>query len=266
MPTPTSLSQAQQDLINVVKATHQTLAVARKTRSQELSRRLAAEKLRIRQEAEAALEAAEVTVKMQIDVEIANHASAQDEALIAAYNAGVSIRKIALDGFGNQYDGTVHQLLAKLRDDGRVGSREGYKAADNDEIMPAPIFPTPVDVEAVLTETTTVREPVFTRKPEPLVLVPAGRNGEAPVLYDDAVIITLDPRDPWYTQVAPKMRPGSSHGKATTATLYLRPFDGALAAHESAETSDQYIDHPVARWVKDHPEQALAGFNAALAS
>jgi len=37
-----------------------------------------------------------------------------------------------------------------------------------------------------------------------------------------------------------------------------------LTAFESKETGETIWDHPVARWVKDHPEEARAGFDRAL--
>src|SRR5690606_35699317 len=124
---------------------HKTLALAPKTRVAEIARRTAAEKervdanlrngiqrieqeaaaakLRLQQETQRSVTESVESVRIDVDREVAVHESNLDEALIAAYNDGVPIRRIALEGFGNRYDGGVQQLLTKLRNDGRIGHR-----------------------------------------------------------------------------------------------------------------------------------------------
>lgn len=263
--SPTNLDQAQADVIAVVRAAHQTLILARQTRSAELARRIAMAKQSAKHEYERQIEAIEIGEKLRIDAEIAQHASAQDDALIAAWNANIPVRRIAIDGFGNQYDGAVSQLLNALRDEGRIGSKTGYQrnTTPADEIMPEIAFPEPIDVEAVLEERTTIHAPLFSAKEDGLWLVHESEPGKGDGINVDAVTVTMDPRDPWFNEIAKNMRPNSPFAKATTATLYLQPSDGKLAVYESKETGDTYWDHPVARWVKDHSVEAMAGFVAA---
>lgn len=260
--SPTTLDQTQADIVAVIKATHETLILARQTRAAELSRRIAAAKLAAKQEYERRIAQIETVEKLRIDAEIAEHAAAQDEALIAAWNANVPIRRMALDGFGNQYDGAVQQLLAALRDDGRIGSKRGYQRNNTpaDEITPTIAFPEPIDVESVLEERTNISEPVFEEKENGLMLVEESAPGANDGIQVNAVTITMDPRDPWFASIAKNARPGTPYAKATTATLYLQPHSGELAVFESQETGDIYWDHPVARWVKEHPIEALDGF------
>lgn len=260
MPQSKPLEPHQQELVNIVKAAHQTLAIARKTRASELARRIAAEKIRLDRE----FEEGQIRIKARLDKELVTHETNLDEALIAAYNNGVPIRRIAFDGFGNRYDGGVQQLLVKLRADGRIGSREGFQRNTRDELDPTVAFPEPIDVHSILAENTRIDAPTFTLNDEPLVLVEPDENGRDGVSVQ-AVTLKMDPRDPWFSQIAKSARAGTPYRYDTTCTLYLHPATGALLTFESKETGDVTWDHPVARWVKVHPETALAGFNAALA-
>lgn len=258
-----SVDHHQQELVNIVKAAHQNLSIARKTAAAELNRRRDAEELRIKNETAQALEAAMVRIKMELDGEVAIHASALDETLIAAYEAGVPIRRIALDGFGNRYDGGVHQMLRELRNDGRLGNREGYQrnSGEGDDVVIT--FPKPIDVNQILSEASTVADKSFTKLPKPLVLVEADAQRNLDQVAVDAVTLTMDSRDPFFAQIAKNARKGTPFRHATTATLYLHPATGELVTHESKETGETTWDHPVARWVKTFPGEALDGFKSA---
>lgn len=259
MPQQKPLDIHQQELVNIVRAAHQTLKIARKTRSIELARRIAEEKLR----SDRAFEQAQIRIKMELDDEVEAHAANLDEALIAAYNSEVPIRRIALDGFGNRYDGGVQQLLVKLRDDGRLGNRDGYQRNTSDESYGAAVsFPKPVDVGSILTESTTITGPTFTPLPSPITLVEADDSGENGV-YVPAVLLEMDSRDPWFASIRGNARPGTPYLRATSVTLYEHPATGELLTYESKETGEMTWDHPVARWVKSHYGEALMGFRDA---
>lgn len=255
------LDTHQQELVNVIKAAHQNLAVVRRMRSGELARRMTADRLRIEQDVERALEESATRVRMTLDAEVAAHESALDEALIAAYNAGVPTRRIGLDGFGNRYDGGAAQLIAKLRDDGRIGTRVGYQRK-NGEYDTSVRFPEPIDTEAILSEATTIAEITFGRASD-LTLVQPDKNGENGIAVP-AVIITMDSRDPWFASIKGNARPGTQWIGATTAVLYLHPSTGELLAHESKELGTTLWDHPVARWVKENMALAREGFDTAM--
>jgi len=250
-----SLDIHQQELVNIVKAAHSTLAVARKLRGTELNRRLVADRARVEREFDGALDAGAARVRIELDAEIAQHESALDESLIAAYVSDIPIRRIALDGFGNRYDGTVHQLMAKLRADGRVGNRIGYQDSTIDTEV---AFPKVVDVNAILEEAGATYGPSFAKLDEPLVLVPASGGNDA--ITVEAVTLTLDARDPWFRSISKNARPGTEYATATSCTLYIHPASGELVAHESRETGATTWDHPVARWAKDHRAETLDGF------
>jgi len=261
-----SLDIHQQELVNIIKAAHSTLAVARKVRTSELARRLAAEKETIELAAEKALEESAIRVKLELDAEVAAHESALDEALICAYNENVPVRRIALDGFGNRYDGGVHALFAKLRNDGRLGNRDGYQTnrsnLDIADSHTEVAFPKPVDVDGILTEATTFHTPYFTALPDPIELVPASRSMDA--ITAQAVRMSLDSRDPWFRSIAKNARVGTTFADATYCTLYLHPATGELMARESKESGATTWDHPVARWMVEHRVEALKGFHTAL--
>lgn len=258
-----SVDHHQQELVNIIKAAHQNLSIARKTAAKELTRRRDAEALRVKNEAALALEAGMLRVKMELDAEVETHASALDEALIAAYNAGVPIRRIALDGFGNRYDGGVHQMLRAVRVDGRLGNREGYQRNTGDGEDTAVTFPKPIDVNQILADATNVAKPKFTLLPEPLVLLEAGTNGEDEVSVM-AIQLEMDSRDPYFAQIAKNARKNTPFRHATTCTIYMHPATGELMTHESRETGESTWDHPVARWVKDNPDDAMLGVLSAI--
>jgi len=260
MKTAKPLDSRQQDLIEILRIAHRTLAVARKTRNSELERRIQQEKNRLDGE----LFKARARLKMEIDAEIAFHEISLDEALIAAYDADIAVRTISVQGFGNRYDGGVQQLLVKLRADNRVGSRRGWQS-DDGTIDNTARFPSPVDVVNLLNESEVIHEPVFIAAEEALVLVQASSPGAGDEVTTTAVVLQLDARDPWFESIAKKGRVDSPYLKATSCILYIHPATNKLAAYESKETGEETHDHPVARWAKVHPDEALAGFDAAIA-
>lgn len=263
MPSaPTPLDKHQQGLVNIVRAAHDNLAVARKTRVTESRRRLEEARIQFQR----ALDTAHAQIEVELDAELAKHQSALDQAIIAAYEADVPVRRIALDGFGNRYDGAVHQLLRELRADGRVGNRDGYQRNVADEAGHSrreTRFPEPVDVEGILAKSAEVIGPRFEALPHGLVLVEADAAGENEVRVP-AVVLSLDERDRWFRKIASNARSHTPFLKATYCTLYEHPATGELMAHESKETGEVTWDHPVARWAKDHPEEARRGFHEAL--
>lgn len=250
---PTILSPSQQELLRIVRAAHDNLIVARQVRLSEITRRLAEARIEFERE----LANAEARIRREIDHEIAAHESAEDEAVIAAYEAGIPVRRIALDGFGNRLDGAVHAKLRDLRHEGRVGnvSKDGENVST---------FPQPIDVSGLLLESNQIKEPTFRALPTPLELVEPSSPDAADGVYVDAVLLTMDDRDAYFARIAKNMRKGTPFAKATAATLYLHPHSGALTVLESKEKGDILWDHPVARWVKDHPAEARAGFDAAF--
>lgn len=249
--SPAPLNAEQQRLVNLVKVTHNTLLLARRTKAQERQRR----ELVIRETFQAQIDAAIAQVAIDLDAEIAAHEARQDEAIIAAYNNDVPIRRIAMDGFGNRLDGAVHQILRDLRNDGRVGNRIGYQG--NTALDAGVAFPETVDTESVLHESLEVQEPFFTVTTDH-EMIPGEPQYNVP-----AVMLTMDPRDPYFSLIAKNARPGTPYLHAKTATLYKHPATNDLVVVESREEGDVYWDHPVARWVKDHPDEALAGFDSA---
>ena len=256
---PQPLDGHQQELINLVKAAHQNLNLARKTKVSETGRRLAEAKLQLERD----LERTEIRIRDTLDREVATHASALDEAVIAAYEAGIPVRRIALDGYGNRVDGAVHETLRALRADGRVGHRVGYQRNTTPELdtRAETTFPVPINVHEIITESTSIAGPKFENTGS-LVLVEPDRDGKDGVIVP-RVTLTLDSRDPWFRSIENNARVGTPFRHATSVTLYLHPATGDLVTHESREDGEVIWDHPVARWVKVHPDEARAGYLAA---
>lgn len=251
------LEQHQQELVSVVRAAHQTLALARRTRSSELARRIAEAKIA----AERVFDQLKESAQLDLDREITQHEVNLDDSLIAAYEGNVPVLQIALQGFGNRYPGGVQELVTKLRADGRIGSKTDYQRNTADAAESAVAFPEPVDVQALLAEHNTIAEPTFELLPEPIELVPGDPEWSVP-----GVVLTMDARDPYFGQIAPNARKNTPYLRATTATLYQHPATGNLMVVESKETGEVMWDHPVARWVKDHPDEAQVGFENALSA
>ena len=258
-----SLDTHQLELVNIIKIAHSTLSIARKVRAAELDRRVNIAKL----DAERALEQALAGIRIALDAEIAVHESALDESLIAAYNANVPIRRIALTGFGNRYDGAVHQLISKLRTDGRVGNRVGYQingATSIEDSTTRLFFPEPVDIDGILNDASTIAKPIFAALPDRLIIVEADPSDPVSLnVTVQAVRLEMDARDPWFRSIAKNARPGTPHLTATSCTLYRHPATGQIVTHESRESGAVAWDHPVARWVVDNYSEAAIGFDAA---
>lgn len=278
------LNVHQQELINIVKVVHQNLATARKTRVseqnrrnialeasvkskldeelQDIARKAESDKLLLKLAAEKLIDELRVKGKSDLDAEVVAHEIALDDALIAAYEDGVPIRRIAIDGFGNRYEGGVQQLLNKIREDGRLGARTGYQRnVEDSETVVA--FPALIDVNALLQHATSIAAPVYTPLPERLVLVEADKAGEGEISVP-AVRLDMDLRDPYFASIARNAREKTPYLRATHCTLYTHPGTGELTVHESKESGLTTWDHPVARWVKEHKDEAEAGFSAAI--
>lgn len=222
------------------------------------------EKMRIALEAEGTYARLSVRVKLDLDAEVVAHEAALDDALIAAYNNGVPIRRVALDGFGNRYEGGVQQLLVKLRNDGRLGNRSGHQrnTGESETIVS---FPKPIDVAGILSESTSINQPTYTHLPVPLVLVepdPKGDGTDGVIV--PAVRLDMDLRDPWFARIQKDARPDTPFLRATFCTLYEHPATGEIVAYESKELGATLWDHPVARYVKNHKSEVAEGFRVAL--
>ena len=244
------LDTHQQRLVNIIVQAHKNLALARKAKVSETERRI--DEARIRHAR--LLEQAELAVRYDVEKEIEQHAAALEESVIAAYEAEVPIRRIALDGFGNRHDGAVHAMLRELRKDGRVGNRGSETTAVS--------FPPAIDFNEAINAVNEIQEPKFELMADPLVLVPA-TNPEDEVTVQ-AVKLTMDARDPFFREIAADARPNTPFKDAVTCTLYLHPFSGELTTHESKETGEMIWDHPIARWVKKNRDEALSGFKSAI--
>ena len=264
--SPQPLDKHQLELVNIVKSAHGTLGVARKVKASEVSRRVAEARTHIELESQKRIEEAEARIRMDVDAEIARHESALDEAIIAAYNNDIPIRRIALDGFGNRHDGAVHQMLRDLRADGRVGNRSGYQRRSGMPELESRIhtnFPEPIDMDQTISEALMITEPTFTAVEEPLVLVEPDRDGMYGVTVQ-SVRLTMDERDPYFARIAKNAREGTPHLRARSCTLYIHPATQELTVLESKENGVVTWDHPVARWVKDNYDQSVDGYSAAI--
>jgi hypothetical protein len=261
MPQPKPLSTHQQELVNVVKVAHQNLALARKLRAREIDLRITAQKKALAEQLERDIE----RIRDDVDREITQHEAALDTALIGAYENGVPILRIATDGFGNRYPGAVQALIVKLREEGLVGSSEGYQrnTADPDDIDIEVSFPKPVNADELLTDRTTIADAIFST-PFDFELVAESAPGAGDGINVKAVTLTMDTRDPYFKAIEKNARPGTPFLGATSVTLYQHPTTGELITHESNEPGTTLWDHPVARWVKDHPEEARIGFDSAI--
>lgn len=260
MVTQKPLDAYQRELVNLVKAAHTTVDVARRTSSTELSRRIRENRIRIEREHDES----ETQIKIDMDAEMVLHQSNLDEALIAAYEANVPIRQIALDGFGNQYTGGAQQRISKLRDDGRIGSKTGYQRNTGDS-EPASSYPKPVDVASILAEATTMQAPTFKLMEQELVVIAATPTEEA-ITVSSYARLTMDERDPWFRSILGDAAPGATLG-ATTATLFWNPYNATeMRVLGSTEKIGKKWHDPVAYWVALHPVEAFIGFKSAFAT
>jgi hypothetical protein len=260
MAAPKPLDSHQRELVNLIKAAHRNLGLARDTRKAEEARRLHEAKLQAARD----WEKIAFGIRDDLDRELTEHASALDEALIAAYEAGVPVRAIALQGFGNQFDGGVQGKLRDLRQDGRLGMRHGHQRNKQDAVESHVAFPTPIDVEAVLEEATTVALPTF----EPIgryVLFEATAK-EAEVAVDQAVLVTMDSRDPFFRDIEEQASFSADRG-SLSVVLYDNPFKpGELRAPGlNLDPKERWMNR-VAYWVALHPVEAREQFDAAVSS
>ena len=154
-------TEHEQKLINIVKAAHQNLAVARKTKAQEYQRRIALLHAELEADMLRKTEEGMARLKLELDSEVVAHEASLDDALIAAYEAGIPVLQIARDGFGNRYPGGVQQLLVKLRNDGLIGSSTGYQRNTSDDVTPVVAFPEAIDVTATINEALTINDPAY---------------------------------------------------------------------------------------------------------
>lgn len=262
MPEPRKrpLTEYQEELLATVKATRKTAEVARRMKEREASRRIAEAKIQAQRD----WDAIEAAIRIDVADEIAQHVSASDEALIAAYNAGVPVRRIALDGFGNRHDGNVHAALKALRIDGRVGNAVGYQLRNDSTEERSVEFPQLIDIETVLAEKAVIDEPMVTPLDGKLTLVEESRPGADDGIYVDAAVVKMDSRDPYFNTIKGNAREGTPYLHATTATIYLHPGDGRLVCHESTEAGELIWDHPVARFVKEYNDQVREEFDRVM--
>jgi len=256
------LDAQQRALIEIIRAAHRNLAIARRTKVSETNRRIAESKIELTR----MIDEGAARIRVEMDAELEKHATALDESLIVAYNNNVPIRRIAIDAFGSRYDGTVTALITALRNDGRLGVRVGHQGSKDGatEVVTSTTFPSLLEVEEPLNSALEVQDPKFVPLLEMLELVPAGEDGNDGISVH-AVELHLDYRDSWFKKIAKNPRAGTEYLSATFCTLYLHPATGELVAYESKETGDTIWDHPVARWVKSHPEEARKGYDAAVA-
>jgi hypothetical protein len=259
--TTRPLDEHQQKLVAIVKAAHQNLAIARKTKAQEYQRRTSLMRAELEMELLRKIDEGNERIRLELDAEVTAHEGSLDDSLIAAYNAGIPVLRIAREGFGNRYPGGVQQLLVKLRNDGLIGSTVGQQRNTNDGITPTIAFPKAIDVEATINEANTISAPVFTLLPDRLELVPGD-----PTFSVAAVQVNMDPRDPWFKHIEANARPGTPYKRATDCTIYLHPATGDLTVYESKEEGETLWDHPVARWVYTHLEEVMSSYRVATLS
>lgn len=250
MASQKPLDPQQNQLVGLIRVAHTNLQVAHRSRSSELARRLRENKLRIERD----LEQTEAAIKINIDYEMAQHQSSLDETIIAAFNAGVPIRRIALDGFGNQYDGQANARLVKLRDEGRVGTKINYQRGSTPNLEEV-VFPQPVVFEQLLSEATVVAEPAFKY---------LGPTEAADGTMVGAVTLTIDGRDPWLKTVQDRKAYGATH--SLSVVLFINPYRDNLMAFDASLDPELRWDNAAAYWVATHAETARASFDAIIAA
>lgn len=245
MPKMKLLSEEQQVAVAHVRESRIALEVARRNRNAEVERRLA-------------------DVRARISIEVADQINALDRALddamIDAVKKGVSVRRIAIDGFGATHDGSVrrmiHEAMADDRDESYPVAARAIaleRVSGNSSLIPEPI--SVEDVERSV-ESRVAHPPQF-----------ALANPEH-VLYEDAeqritvptVSVQIDSFDPWVASMSGMGRKGSTTLAATVCTFYRHPGTGKMVAVESPESGDTFYDHLAARWVKMHQAEAAEAY------
>lgn len=256
-PRRVPLTEDQEKILATLKAANQSHQLARRTKTNEIARRISEAKIEMQRK----LEETEELIRINIANEIAQHASNADEALIAAYNAGITVRVIARDGFGNRHDTNVHALLRKLREDSRVGNVVGFQERSDGTTDRQIVYPEPVNMDQIILEATQIADPEVILHEEPFELLPPSSPGANDGVTVQAATIKLDHRDNYLASIRGNARKGSPYTAATTATIYIHPGSGQLVAHESREEGDLIWDHPIARFVKDHNDEVREEFD-----
>lgn len=246
------LTPNQQELLTGVREARMTLVEARKSKPAEIDRRAALLAVQIA-EAEARLAeekrniaAAKARLAAEVEDDINLLEIAFDDALLAAVEAGVPIRRIAIDALGTPHDASVRRMIFEAQADGRENVVSG------NSLIPKP----PESPRASLP----VGGPRFT-------LVDADYT-----LYDDGaerysaptVLVELDPLDPWIGTMLDKGIKGSPDLTNTVCTMYRNPGTGQMRTLEDDPGSEFYT-HLAARWVKEHQAEAASGYDAVLA-
>lgn len=246
------LDAHQTELLNLVKVSHANLLLARQVRAAEAGRRRKVAKI----EVERILESKLAQIDVDLENEMAAHASAEDEALIAAFEAGIPQRRIALDGFGNQYDGAVVQKLVKLREDGRIGNKIGYQRNNRaPEDSAQVVFPEPFDIDTELAEAQQIPDIDFQY---------AGIYEAADGSEVDSVNVIIDKRDPWIRAAHQFKAFGATD--SLVVTIFLNPYRDELVAVDETLDPDKKWNNVAAYWVAKHPTEARTAYNAAIAS
>lgn len=239
------LTPGQQVALSNVRTARISHEVAKRTRRAEIDRRMADVEARIAIEVDARITA--------LDVEL-------DEALLAAVDAGVSIRRIAHEAMNASHDGSVRRMIHEALEDRRneeLDEHAGKVVSGNPQAQ---------EIAALDLERSREEHPIG---------APRFTLDKAEyVLYEDSTDritaptarLELDPFDPWIASVRENGRKGSEFLSATECTIYRNPGDGKIVALESKEVGSTFYDHLAARWVKDHQAEAAAGYDAVLAS
>jgi len=227
----TILNTEQELLLDATSAAYATARIAKNIANVEIKRRLA-----------------EANAQIQIDVEreIAQHEAELDEAIIAAIEGGVPALQIAIRAFGAKSPMGVYKRVWALRDDGRLNPS---LVINNIPIRPADTaMPESPEVAKMIS----VQPPSFTPEEVPYEVAPGIRVS--------TVRLQLDARDPWFRDVADRLRPGTPFKRADHCILYRHPNTDEILAIESREVGDTMVDHPVARWALEHPDEVVAAF------
>lgn len=261
MPAPKPLTPAQASALVAIREARVLRDVARRNRSLEIERRLADVKARI---------------AIEVDDQITALERSLNEAMVAAVEQGVSIRRIAFDAMGATYDGSVRRIIHEAMADARRGSLDEAEAeyrsrfggegdgASQFEPDAPPVSGNSFIPEPIWAQADGLQPPVggprFTLvDPEHILFDDGSERITVPT-----VAVEIDPLDPWILEVRENGRKGSEFLNATTCTIYRNPGTGKMVALESREDGASFYDHLAARWVKDHQEQASAGYDEAI--
>lgn len=236
------LSPAQQVALANVREARIAYELAKRNRRAEIDRRMADVEARITLEVNDQVAA--------LDVQL-------DDAMIAAVDAGVSIRRIAIDAMGATHDGSVRRMIHEALADRRNEELDSVTGGvSGNSLIPE----VALDIERA-------------RQQQPVGAPRFTLHTAEHVLYEDqdqrivapTVTLELDPFDPWIATMSENGRKGSETLSATVCTIYRNPGDGKIVALESRESGTTFYDHLAARWVKDHQAEAAAGYDAVLA-